>query len=215
MKRVLSLVVLALIVLPACKKEEAPPPPPPPPPPAPPTAEELYQGAIGTIEATLIPENADSPGKVRAALQGIQGELRAKQNGETALLKIANDLKDRQKQAFANEKWDMVIVVSEGVEFFEPGNGRTARYLERALAEKNRPRVTVKGFYTDQETGAVIVFMDCYLPEQKKTEQVEARVGDEFFDLKLERIIGRNSAVELTYLRTGNKYQVKGPRTAS
>ncbi|MCP4639483.1 MAG: hypothetical protein GY851_03580 [bacterium] len=211
MKRAMIAAFAIMILVAACKKEEKEPVKPPAPPPPPPTAQKLFDDAWKTLSLTLRPMNAYNPGAIQNALNTNRGKLRAEENGEEALLKLSSRISQKLTAAHDAEQWKSVLVFCTAVEFFEPNNLRTATYRQEAMDEINRPKINVTAIIEDVETGVLTVVMKVFLPAANRSVMVNARVGDEFHDMRVDEIVGRNSAVNFTYLKTGKKYRADGP----
>lgn len=208
MKKAMAVLVLLTFVALGCN--QAPPEPPqkaPPPPPPPPSADELYSEAMTQLGQVLIPTNCENKQAVQGAVKQVQSKLRSQLNGDAAMLRIANEIQEQQKAAFENENWDMVLTLGHAVEIFYPDSSRAKMYHSRALAEKRRPKVNLKGFAEDEENDVTYALLEVYDPETKKTEHMQVRPGEEFKGLRFDKIIGRNSGIVYTYLETGQKYE--------
>ena len=92
------------------------------------------------------------------------------------------------KAAYDGERWLEVLNLCDAVDVMDQGNTRVVRYRERAIAEKNKPQVTMKGVF--QIGGTPTVFLDLFLPETGQATDVKVRVGEEFYGLILEKILG-------------------------
>jgi len=91
----------------------------------------------------------------------------------------------------------------------DPGDTRAARYLKQAESERMRPQISLTRVLEDLETNVVNVYLDVHLPRTNTTESLRVRVGDEFHGVRLDRIIGQNSAIEITYLENGRTYRIE------
>ncbi len=205
MKRALIALCLGLVCLSSCEKE--PPPKAAPPPPPPKTAQQLH-GQVMSAVRPLINGAPESGQLLKGALSSELGKLRTEVNGEGAKPLVETEIKDALKQAYDGYRWQEVLNVCEAVEVMDPGNTRVLRYRERAMAEKNKPQVTVKGVFEIEQVPTV--FMDLYLPETGQTTDVKVREGEEFHGLILEKILPNNKGVQLKYLKTEESYTVPG-----
>lgn len=205
MKRILFAMGTALVVLSACERE--PPPKPEPPPPPPKTAQQLHDQAMSAVRPFMngAPESAAA---LKGALTGELGKLRTEVNGDKAKGLIETDFKEALKAAYDGERWQEVLNLCDAVDVLDQGNTRVVRYRERAIAEKNKPQVTVKGVFSIE--GTPTIFMDVYLPETGETTDVKVREGEEFHGLLLEKILGDKQGVQLKYLKTEQSFTVKG-----
>jgi len=214
MRKVLGVVLLAAVVMAGCKEPEPPPPPPAPPPP-PPTAQQLYDENMPAVRLMLLPKMASNRKAITNALNQLKNKLSpsAQVNGPTALLRIGNDLKTRLKAAHDTApdsgQWDTVSVLCYAVLALDPGDSGAARYLKQSEAERMRPQISLTRVLEDLETNVVNVYLEVHLPKTNTTESLRVRVGDEFHGVRLDRIIGRNSAIEITYLETDRTYRIE------
>ncbi|GMW00641.1 MAG: hypothetical protein AMXMBFR84_17780 [Candidatus Hydrogenedentota bacterium] len=211
MKRLAAVLLVPVLafVFTACEKKEPEKPEAPPPPP-PPSAEQLSQQVITQVTPMLALGSAGSPQMV-GMLTGEFGKLRGEVNGEKAMMQVRNWLKEQLRASMDAQAWDVALGLCDAVDAVEPGNSRTTRSRERALSERNKPQVTVKGFYEEKTNGTVTIFMDVYLPATGTMESVRVREGEEVLGLKIEKIIGDNKGVRIKYLETGQSYDVAGP----
>jgi hypothetical protein len=206
MKRLASLLIAVLLVMVACEKPPPPPPPEPPPPP-PPSAEQL-RGQARTNLANILNPTAPLPtDQTQQRINDLKSQLRPEVNGERALQLITRDVVDKLKEVRDNEMWDGVLVLCDALEMLDPTDVRLTRYREQARSEKNKPRVSVKGFFTDEQSGEINVFVDVVLADGK-TESKTVREGEEFNDMKLVRIVGNQRGVDLLYMPTGQEIRV-------
>jgi len=143
-----------------------------------------------------------------ATLGSELGKLRTQVNGEKARAKVETDIKAALKAAYDGEQWQAVLSLCDATDLLDPGNTRVVRYRERAIAEKNKPIVTVRGIF--EVDGVSTVFMDVYLPETNEQKDVQVREGEEFFGLLLEKILGNDEGVQIKYMKTDQSFAVKG-----
>ena len=198
--------LVCLCVVAGCKKEEPPPPPPPPPPPS---AEQLREEALKNLADILMVGMPVTSDVVKMRINDTKAKLRAEVNGDRAIRLITSDVREALKSAKDAEAWDSMIVLGDAWETLEPQDSRIERYREQALGEKNKPKVTVKGFYEDVNTREVTVFLEVFLPDKYEVKTVQVRQGDEFVDtLKFVDIVGDRKGVKLQYLPTGEIFEV-------
>jgi hypothetical protein len=205
MKRIAIALCLVLVCLAGCNRE--PPPKPTPPPPPPKTGEQLH-GQVMDAVRPLINGAPESGQLLKGALSSELGKLRTEVNGEKGRSLVETDIKDALKAAYDGERWQEVLNLCDAVDVMDQGNTRVLRYRERAIAEKNKPQVTMKGVF--QIDGTPTIFLDVYLPETDKTADVKVRVGEEFYGLILEKILGDKEGVQLKYLKTEQSFTVPG-----
>jgi hypothetical protein len=107
---------------------------------------------------------------------------------------------------------DMALLLADLVTTLNPDNQRTDSFTKWAHDMKNRPEVKITGWYQDLAASdeTIYVFLDVTLPGESKVHDVEARVGDSFFDMELIGILGDRSGILLRYKKTGDLYRVFG-----
>lgn len=193
-----------LVALSACEKKPPPPPPAPPPPP-PPSAEALERQVMEKVDPLVSPDPVSGK-ELRETLSKEVASLKTELNGSSAQNRITNNFIEKLKEAHQNEQWDLVLNLCEAVDVLDPGNTRTQRYRQRAVDEKSRPVVTMKGIMEIE--GVTNVFLDIYLPTTGETAHEQVREGEEFHGLVLERIIGNNQGVRLKYNKTDTTFDV-------
>lgn len=203
MKRFAVVAMMCLVALSSCNRE--PPPPPTPPPPPPPSADQLVQRVMEKV-GPLVSPDPQSGKALQETLSKEVASLKTELNGGGAQKRILNDFVDKLTAAHQTEQWDFVLNLCDAVDVLDPGNTRTSRYRQRALDEKNRPVVKVKGFV--EIDGVTNVFMEIYLPATGETDDKRVREGEEFHGLVLERVIGNNQGVRLKYVKTQTTFDV-------
>ncbi|MCC6694115.1 MAG: hypothetical protein IT365_00665 [Candidatus Hydrogenedentes bacterium] len=204
MKRFAVLAVLCLAALVACKKP--PPEPPTPPPPPPPTAEALEQRVMEKVGPLVSPDPQSGKAMVETLSKEV-ASLKTELNGESARKRLQNQFVEKLKEAHQSEQWDFVVNLCDAVDVLDPGNTRTSRYRQRAMDEKSRPVVTMKGVF--EQDGVTTVFLEILLPTTGEVVDKQVREGEEFYGLILEKIIGNNQGVRLKYLKTDTSFDVK------
>ena len=108
---------------------------------------------------------------------------------------------DIAKSAAESERYKLVLACIDAIELLNMESRLLERLGARADTILARPVVRVRGFLDDHEKGDTYVFLELLDRRNGTVERYEARPGDEFNNLRLIRIIGRNKAVLLEYLR--------------
>ena len=211
MKRLVAALLVAMVLLPACEK----PPPPPPkkteakPPPPPPTAQELRLSAIAKLADILSGVVPLGKEEVQNRVNAERSRLKGQLNGAAALRLLTADIRDALKGCRSNANWDGVLLLCNALEPLDPENVMLQRYREEAVVQKNKPIVELKGFTTHGDTGETMIFLNVTLPEENnRTESCKVEVGEEFHNLKLMRIVGKQKGVEIRYLPTNEDFEV-------
>ncbi len=121
--------------------------------------------------------------------------------GREALRELGYEIMDVAKRAGMLEHHWLVLTCIDAIELLAMGSHLLDRLGERANVMLERPAVRVRGFLDDHEKSDTYVFLELINRRDGMVERVEARIGDEFHNLRLVDIIGRNRGVRLEYLR--------------
>ncbi len=206
-------VLLVLTLLAGCAPEPEPEPEEeePPPPSAGEIASDL-RGAYSSVQQQYMRAGARVPedAKERALqdLRSVRNEYRNTENGPEGISRAAGDIEDMIREANDREAWSLVVFGVEALKVLEPDNERFDRYADRAQLQLDRPQVEIRGFYTDQETGQTMAFLEVYLPAEDRRERVQVAPGEEFLGLRFDEIIGRNRGIRFEYLATNEMFEV-------
>ena len=227
MNRLLVLCLAATLVLCACPKPPPPPPPVAPKAPPEPTPEAIAAEIRPALEPyrnllrqKIGPGGTDAAGGLSPGDQKrVQDELKAAkqkfqhtENGKQALRMVTHDVEEMIQNARDQSRWRIVKDCIETWRILSPGSAKMDRLEERTNLHLRQPRVTVKGFFDDAQTGDTYVFLEVTEQPSKKRHDIRARVGEEFFDVELLDIVGDNKGVKLEYLLIpGTIWEVKGP----
>jgi hypothetical protein len=222
MKRfVLCSALMALLVtIAACEKEKEPEEPPPPPPP---TAQELMSPLLtqlnetGNAIARGGPISKSARDKLLNAARTAKGSYIGQVNGEEALSRTKDEIDRRIYKCDELGLWHGVRLLVDVYKVFDPDARRYERLVRRAVDELNKPDVKITGFYMDPEVDKTFVFMQAYIPATGEILKVDpVREGEEFlpqpYTLKLHRIVGNNSGIELEYVKTGERFEIAKDR---
>ena len=189
------------------KKSETPPPPPP-------TPEEIADKIMTDLQlkeplpavGSTMPEQASA--KFLNAVRSAKTRNSTSADGKQALLLVSQKLDSRLRALVKNELWEHVLTYCDGHLILNPGSPKFNRTREKTISELRKPKVTIDGFFFDGNTKQTSVFMDFYLPIEKKTYRAQVRVGEELYGLKLVEIIGNNQGVTMEYLETDETFDV-------
>lgn len=130
--------------------------------------------------------------------------------GKEALRNVVRHLEDVLKQARDAQNGLAVLLICDLIKIIEPNNSRLPRYIEWATIEKNRPVVMYRGWYEDREAKPPVTyyFLEVFLPETGKVENLRVREGEDFLGLKLIKVIGSGRGLRFEYLKTGDLFEV-------
>lgn len=211
-RRGVSLLAVLAIAFFAAGCEEKPPPEPETPPP--PTPQEIAAKIVSDLQlksplpapGSTMPRNASQ--KFINTVRTAKSQNSASDDGKQALAFVSQELDRRLRTLESQELWEHVLTYCEAHLIFNPGSRKFDRARDKAVVELRKPKVTVHGFYIDGNTNQTAVFMDFYIPTEKKTYREQVRVGEEFYGLKLVEIIGNNQGVTLEYQETDETFDV-------
>ncbi len=221
MNKVLFVLLMATLMLPACDKEVEV---------APPEQDERVEKTAGEIYdkelAPLIQEarsvlagNIDLDAAVAAPYIARVNNARAKcntANGKNALTRFAKEIEGLFSQAKQKKLFGTLFALCQVYDVLEPNNSKTPRHKQYAEMQLNRPKVAIKGFFEDESNSDTYVFLEIKLHGAKKALRERVREGDEFLDpphtLRLVEIIGNNKSVRIEYLAIeGDSFVIDAP----
>ena len=121
--------------------------------------------------------------------------------GREALRELGYELQELAKRASAIERYRLVLICIDAAEMLEVDSQLLKRLGTKADVMLDKPTIRVKGFIDDIEKNQTYIFIEMINHRSGTVERMEAREGDEFNDLRLVRILGRNKAVLFEYLK--------------
>jgi hypothetical protein len=165
----------------------------------------LINHVINPLRQTLQP---GGPGVNEATrtqiLMGIQQAIIAygdNRYGQEVLRDMGYELQGLARQASAQERYRLVLICIEAAELLQVDSMYLRRAGTQAVTMLQKPKVAVRGFLDDLETGQLTIFLELTDYFTGKITRLQAREGDEFGDLKLIRVLGRNKGVLMEYLK--------------
>lgn len=222
MRHLSPLSMIALVLLAGCERE--PPPPPEPEGPPPKTANEIYSDYRAAVKPLI--DGAGPQGQIGygqadpivSEFTKVRGQNRSEINEPEAAGKIESDVSAAIPKARDNEQWYAVDGLLKLHALLNPNSQRHQPLRRRADLMLARPWVKVTGF-AEIDPGDLVTFMTVTDPKTRESESLKVREGEEFFPgaddkpvLRLIRVIGAQSGVELEYLRLpGHTWEVPGP----
>lgn len=217
MNRWIAFSLVLMIATLGCEKKEEPPKNAPPPPP---TAEEIYgeiMGNINGLEAFNVAE-MDLPDAVSQqaadAVRSTKNKHQLGPNGPEGIRRAVTQVEGKLQAAFNNRAWGLCLAQGKVLEALAPENDAYKNMLERALIQKNKPKVAVTGFTTDKQTNVTSIFIEVYLPKTGEAKKMTVREGEEFEECKVVEIIGDNLGIRIEYLPTGDTFDAYQPSKA-
>lgn len=200
------MIILLLLACSGCKdmlRKE-----PPPPPPTGPQSKEEVLAAVNPIIAPLRTTISGGPVISETERYTMMTGLRdaimqygSTEFGRQAFRDLAYEVQDIAKQASAIEKYRLVLICVDVTELLSVESHLLKRLGQKADVMLDKPKVQVKGFIDDIEKKQTYIFIEIINHRKGTLERMEAREGDEFNDLRVVRILGRNQAVLFEYLK--------------
>ncbi len=221
MRCLYGLPMIALVFLAGCGEKEPEVPEPVPPPPK--TVQEIY----GDYKTALQPLIAgatngfpvDAKGPVISQFRTARSQYAQEMNEPEALDKISKDVAGAVKQAQQSETWYALDGLLDVHKVLNPTSQRYDTVRRRCDLMLARPWVKVTGF-AEIDPGDLITFLDVMNPSTREIQSLKVREGEEFYPdaegksiLRLVKVVGAQSAVELEYLRLpGETWEIPGPK---
>lgn len=213
----LALFAVAALAFVGCEKKEPEPvaPPPPPPKSASVIANELknsvailwrpYQSGGASLT------DADRQQAVSSVTSAL-GSARRELHGTEGIGIFRGEVTDLIKTARDDTRWNLVLGAIMVYEAIEPGEERYGRLKQRAIDIINRPEVKSRGFV--ETDGNLIAQVDVKDKQTGMMKTYWVSEGELFHndEVKLVRIIGNQSGLELEYMKTNDTWQIKGPK---
>ena len=96
------------------------------------------------------------------------------------------------------------------IRYFDPDNSRVVRFEKWGETVKNRPVVTIRGWYEPRDTQerTIYTFLEVYTPEDGQTHHLQVREGEQFLGLEYVRMIGNRAGILFEYLKTRDRFEV-------
>lgn len=181
---------------------------PPPQPPTGPQSKEEVLAAVNPIIAPLRTTISGGPVISETERYTMMTGLRdaimqygSTEFGRQAFRDLAYEVQNIAKQASAVEKYRLVLICVDVTELLSVESHLLKRLGQKADVMLDKPKVQVKGFIDDIEKKQTYIFIEIINHRKGTLERMEAREGDEFNDLRVVRILGRNQAVLFEYLK--------------
>lgn len=223
MRYLYGLSIIGLVLLAGCKEE--PPPEPEAVPPPPKTANEMYTAYKAALNPLLTGAgqiDAIGPGmkdSIISAFTSSRSGFAQEINEPEAVGMIENDITSAISLAQTNAQWFALDGLLDVHQKLNPNSQRYQSLRRRTDLMMARPWVYVTGF-AEIDAGDLVVFMTVTDPLTQTREDLRVREGEEFYPdaegksiLRLVRVIGAQSGVELEYLRLpGETWEVPGPK---
>jgi hypothetical protein len=214
MRTAFSTALILTILFVGCSGESEPALTDAPPPPPPPTPQEMATEIVKSInlDAPPPPPGSKFPpaeaDKIKNVIKQKKTALSTTEDGKRALAMVSRRIDQKLRTFEQSQLWEHVLVFSELHTILNPGSKKFVEVQQRAVAELQRPEVTVKGFVSDGNSGQKIAFLDIYLPLEGETINDRMRIGEEKYGIKFVEVIGRDQGVLFEYMATGDTFEV-------
>lgn len=126
---------------------------------------------------------------------------------------VANTLASKIKEAEEKKLWSYIPPLCQAYKTLRPKDKLYDSYAKRAVANITRPRIAIRGFYHDYDSGQTTVIMKVFNQTTRETTEVKLRLGESGAGVRFERVIGKDEGAELTVVATGQLLKiVKGKK---
>jgi hypothetical protein len=209
MKKLLRyLPVLLILVLAGCgeeseeQNEEEPPPPPPP------SAEQLRTEAMNQLQETIMQREGNLEQRVADQMNQIKSKLRVEENGDRALSIIKTDVLQNMKAAKEIKQWRLALAYSKALETLDPEDTRIEREREEILLYMSRPRLDLRGFATNPDTGETMAIIWATHRNTGEIEKLEVLEGEEFLDYEFVEVVGDRKGIKVEFKPTDEEITI-------
>lgn len=221
MKYIYGMAVILLACLAGCKEE---PPEPENQPPPPLTTEKIhsdYRNALSPLFNGANPNANFRKGDKNPPIQEfkqLRQKMSSEENEPEAKQRIEKDVVNNLKKARDNEQWFAVDGLLDIYGMLRPDSQVYTSLRRRANVMMARPVVVNTGFAKIGDED-LLTFLEITDPMTGEVDTFRVREGEEFYPdeegkslLKLIRVIGAQSGVEMEYLALpGYTWEVPGP----
>ena len=168
----------------------------------------IYALVENALADSIIP--AETAADVKSKLDELKKKYAAEDAYKQGIEGVVNKLEDQLRIVRERQNGIFVLYLCGVIRFFDPDNSRVVRYEKWGETVKNRPRVTIRGWYEPRDTPTKIIytFLEVYTPEDGQTHHVEVREGEEFLGLKYVRMIGDKRGILFEYMKTEDRFEV-------
>ena len=207
--KLLLTALVAAIAMAACTPvEQEPEEPEGPPPPSPAEIrQEITSPLNPVIQQGMVPwsDLKELPGGRGAALDQVRSARQrhlAGEHGEEGIRMAADYIEENLRNAYEMEAWPLTVFLYNALDAVLPSRANNyVTFRDRAQVFIRMPRPTITGFF--DQGGNPVVFLDVFLPEHRRTEQVRIREGEEFNGMVLVEIKGQNRGAIFEHIETG------------
>lgn len=168
------------------------------------------------LVATATPDSVVPPElwpQVRAQLEERRKQVSALPAYKQGVQGTVKRLEDGLRTARDAQNGALVLLLCDVIRFFDPDNSRLLRFQKWGEMVRNRPVVTIRGWYEprDTEVRTVYAFLEVYTPEDGQTHFIQVQEDEVFFNLRYYKMIGNKQGIVLEYLPTGDQFDVYSP----
>ena len=159
------------------------------------------------------PGGGIQPQQLRTRLQTFREKHGSTETGQEMIGLITSRLYNIASLAFDQERYQICVQACDLILVINPTHVRAQDLKRRALDELNKPRLDLNGFYTDDESGKLLAFVEVlYLQTgQRVTRRVQ--VGEEFDGYRFKKVVtnprGKAIGIVVRYIKTGREYELR------
>ena len=224
MRYIYGLAVFVLVCLAGCK-EKAPSEAAAPEAPPPKTTQQIYSEYKAALQPLF---NAAKPnggfgegqkGAIISTFSTTRAQMRSELNEPEAKGRIEKDVSTNIKAAKRAEQWYAIDALLDVHKALRPDSQVHISLRRRTDLMLGRPQVKCTGFATI-DANDLLSFLEIRDPKTKVVDSFRIREGEEFYPgadgkdlLKLIKVIGNQSAIEMEYLALpGETWVIPGPK---
>lgn len=132
---------------------------------------------------------------------------------QEACKEVAKEVAQWAKIAKDNNRWVLALVCIDIYETLGAKSEALRRLRMRGEQLIAQPKVFVRGFLEDKDTGQTTIFVEVINRITGEKKRVAARVGDEFENIRVVEIIPYKNVVRFEYIPIeGMFFDVEGPK---
>lgn len=132
---------------------------------------------------------------------------------QEACKEVAKEVAQWAKIAKDNNRWVLALVCIDIYETLGARSEALRRLRMRGEQLIAQPKVFVRGFLEDKDTGQTTIFVEVINRITGEKKRVAARVGDEFENIRVVEIIPYKNVVRFEYIPIeGMFFDVEGPK---
>ncbi|HOK10215.1 MAG TPA: hypothetical protein PLT82_11505 [Candidatus Hydrogenedens sp.] len=132
---------------------------------------------------------------------------------QEACKEVSQEVAQWAKIAKEQNRWVLALACIDVFELLGARSEALQRLKERGQLLITTPKIMVRGFLDDKETGNTTIFVEVINRQTGESKRVAARVGDEFDNIRVVDIIPFKNIVRFEYIPIeGMFFDVEGPK---